>query len=83
MVPLTPEGQQQLLVTKINEAVDHLVIAGDLVTESLGILKCKQLQMIAVDLASISDHIQDLAVNGPAEPWAEVPLEQSETNEVV
>jgi hypothetical protein len=82
MTSLTPEGQKQLVVT-INEAVDHLVLAGDLITESLGILKCKQLQMIAVDLASISDHIQDLAVNGPAEPWPEIPLEQSETTEAV
>lgn len=82
MEPLTPTGQEQLVNT-INQAVDYLVLAGDKINESLGILKCKQLQMIAVDLVSISDHIQDLAVNGPAEPWAEVPLEQSETNEVV
>lgn len=82
MEALTPTGQEQL-VTVINQAVDSLVVAGDKINEALNILKCKQLQMIAVDLASISDHIQDLAQNGPAEPWAEIPLEQSETSEAL
>lgn len=82
MEALTPTDQEQL-VTVINQAVDSLVVAGDKINEALNILKCKQLQMIAVDLLSISDHIQDLAQNGPAEPWAEIPLEQSETSEAL
>lgn len=82
MEPLTPTGQEQLVNT-INEAVDHLVIVGDKINDALSILKCKQLQKIAVDLASISDHIQDLATNGPEKPWEEIPLEQSETAEAL
>lgn len=82
MDPLTPEGQEQL-VSVINEAVDSLVVAGDKINEALTILKCRQLQMIAVDLASISEHIQDLATNGPSEPWPEIPLEHSETSEAL
>jgi hypothetical protein len=77
MEALSPVGQERL-VTTINEAVDHLVVAGDKINEALGILKCKQLQMISYDLESISDHIRSLSVDGPMEPFAEIPLEQSE-----
>jgi fumarate hydratase class II len=74
---LTEQLQEQL-IEKINLAVDHFEIAGNRISEAMEIFKCRQLQMIAADLASIADHIQSLASSGPLEPWAEIPLEQSE-----
>jgi fumarate hydratase class II len=78
---LTEQLQEQL-IEKINLAVDHFEIAGNRISEAMEIYKCKQLQMIAADLSSIADHIQSLASVGPLEPWAEIPLEQSELKEV-
>jgi hypothetical protein len=77
------EEQMNQIVTTMNSAIDDLEKVGEKITAALEICKCKQLQMIAVDLSSIADHIQDFATNGPAEPWAEIPLEQSETSEAL
>lgn len=77
------ETQMKEVVETINSAIDDLEQVGEKITKALEICKCKQLQMVAVDLASIADHIQDLATNGPADPWAEIPLEQSEVAEAL
>lgn len=72
------EDIQEKLIAVINDAVDHFEICGEKITEALEIHKCRQLQMIAADLESISNHIHSLATVGPLEPWAEIPLENSE-----
>jgi|688.fasta_scaffold218068_2 hypothetical protein len=82
MEVLTEETKVELIGT-INSAIDLLEAIHGKVDYALSLYKCRQLQMVAVDLSSIADHIQDLATNGPTEPWSEIPLEQSETAEAL
>lgn len=42
---------------------------------------CKQFQLMVQDLDSIVLHLNDLKYNGPSEPYIDIPLEDSETNE--
>lgn len=80
MTILTEDAQEKLIAV-INEAIDHFEVCGKKIHEALEIHKCRQLQMIAADLESISNHIHSLSTVGPLEPWAEIPLENSEIND--
>lgn len=42
---------------------------------------CKQFQLMVQDLDSIVIHLNDLKYNGPSEPYIDILLEDSETNE--
>jgi hypothetical protein len=80
LTQLTDE-QRAELVGYLNQSVVHLENLSDLIDKAIGILKCKELQMVAVDISSIIDHLTNLSDNGPTPPWAEIPLAQSEVKE--
>ena len=79
MLPELNEQQQQELIEKVNKIVELGNQMFPRIVECLGILQCKEFQLIAMDLESIGAHLNSLSLNGPSEPLEEIPLEDSET----
>jgi hypothetical protein len=76
------EDQRADLVNTLESAVGYLENFSNKIETSLGILKCRELQMVSVDIISIFEHLTNLSENGPTPAWAEIPLAQSEVEEI-
>lgn len=81
MLPELNEQQQQELIEKVNKIVDLGNQMFPLIVECIDVLKCKEFQLIAMDLESIGAHLNSISLNGPSEPLEEISLEDSETGE--
>jgi len=77
----TSEYDLNTVVSKLNAAVELLEKLTPLVFDSCDLMKCRQLQILKMDLQSMTENLTDLNENGPRDPFMEVDLEDSQVEE--